>query len=62
MEIPNLYLWTKAKKEYQKLNSPIWVAVILTDNQCYYFPDLLISECIVMEEYGQEIINLGGVI
>lgn len=33
MEIPNLYLWTKAKKEYQKLNSPIWVAVILTDNQ-----------------------------
>ena len=32
MEIPNLYLWTKAKKEYQKLNSPIWVAVILTDN------------------------------
>ena len=23
----------KGKKEYQKLNSPIWVAVILTDNQ-----------------------------
>ena len=33
MEIPDLYLWAKAKKEYQKLNSPIWVAVILTDNQ-----------------------------
>ena len=40
MEIPNLYLWTKAKKEYQKLNSPIWVAVILTDNQLPF----LISE------------------
>ena len=41
MEIPDLYLWAKAKKEYQKLNSPIWVAVILTDNQLpFYFQKL----------------------
>lgn len=32
MEIPDLYLWSRDKKDYQKLNIPILVAVILTDN------------------------------